>query len=123
MLPDLQSRASKYRLKAEICFSIACSTADAAARAEWLDTALRWFRLAENAENEFAPSKLGGLARRSTTGSRPPEKSQRPPLWRWMERNNTPQSEGARGRGLVPTHSSQDRPPNPPPHPPPPPPA
>jgi hypothetical protein len=37
------------RLKAESCFSIACATTDPIARAQWLDTALRWVRLAENA--------------------------------------------------------------------------
>jgi hypothetical protein len=43
----VQDRASTYRLKAESCFSIACSTLDPATRARWLDEALRWFRLAE----------------------------------------------------------------------------
>jgi hypothetical protein len=45
---SVQDRASTYRLKAEACFSIACGTTDPAARARWLDEALRWFRLAQN---------------------------------------------------------------------------
>jgi len=45
----VNDRASTYRLKAENCFSIACSTTNPTERARWLDEALRWFRLAENA--------------------------------------------------------------------------
>jgi hypothetical protein len=48
MSPDVQTRALRYRMKAENCFSIACSATDPIARAQWLDSALRWFRLAEN---------------------------------------------------------------------------
>ena len=48
MIPDrgrpmfaVQDRASTYRLKAENCFSIACSTVDPVERRQWLDAALR----------------------------------------------------------------------------------
>jgi hypothetical protein len=47
----MQDRASTYRLKAENCFSIACATADPIERRQWLDMALRWFRLAEQASS------------------------------------------------------------------------
>jgi hypothetical protein len=36
-------------MKAENCFSIACFATDPIARARWLESALRWFRLAESA--------------------------------------------------------------------------
>ena len=45
----MQDRASRYRLAAENCFSIACATVDPVERRQWLDAALRWFRLAEGA--------------------------------------------------------------------------
>jgi hypothetical protein len=58
MIPDtdrvvlaVQDRASSYRLKAENCFSIACATVDPIERRQWLDMALRWFRLAEKASS------------------------------------------------------------------------
>jgi hypothetical protein len=47
-MSDTQARALRYRVKAQNCFSIACSATDPIARAQWLDSALRWFRLAEN---------------------------------------------------------------------------
>jgi hypothetical protein len=44
------SSSAEYRLKAQQCFSIACTTNDPSMGQQLLDWGLYWFRLAEQAE-------------------------------------------------------------------------